>query len=230
MIFVAINMPGYDNQLKADTMLHYLVREPKIKSLKPPVIFLLHGVASNEKDLFSFADQLPGKYLVVSVRAPYILGPESYAWYHVGFATGKPVANGQGEEKSRNEILAFMGQFERVHPYDENEVYLVGFSQGAIMSFAVGLTRPDKVRGIAVMSGRILDDVKPLVASPDKLKHLQVFMTHGTNDKVLDIGYARASKAYLNTVGIKPTYKEYPEGHTISREMVVDLIGWLSRD
>ncbi len=55
---------GLNSSIKAnDTtmILHYLVRQPKIKSAKPPVIILLHGVGSNEEDLFSFADKLPDK-------------------------------------------------------------------------------------------------------------------------------------------------------------------------
>ena len=45
---------------------HYLVREPSIKSENPPLLVLLHGYGSNEKDLFSFANQLSPQFLVVS--------------------------------------------------------------------------------------------------------------------------------------------------------------------
>ena len=62
------------------TSLHYLVKHPKVENEKTPLIILLHGVGSNEKDLFSFANQLPEKYLVISARAPHVLGQDSYGW------------------------------------------------------------------------------------------------------------------------------------------------------
>ena len=210
-----------------DTMLHYIVREPKIKQAHPPVIILLHGVGSNEKDLFSFAGQLPDKLLVVSARAPYAISEGSYAWHDVSFATGKPVCNKDQAEKCRNIVIHFIDQLKEKHPFDDKQVYLCGFSQGAIMSYSVGLTRPDKVKGIAIMSGRLLEEVKPLIASKEKLKNLSVFISHGTNDNVLGIEYARESNVYLQQLGINTTYKEYPEGHTINNTMFVDLKKWL---
>ncbi len=221
---------GLNSSLKAnDTtmILHYLVRQPKIKSAKPPAIILLHGVGSNEEDLFSFADKLPDKYLVISARAPITLSQGSYAWYEVDFSTGKPIYNIQQEEKSRNIIIQFISELKQKFSFDEQQVYLCGFSQGAIMSYCVGLTKPDLVQGIGIMSGRLLEEVKPLLASKDKLKQLKVFISHGTQDQTLNIEYARTSVAYLKTLNINPVYKEYPEGHTISNDMLIDLINWL---
>ena len=96
------------NLKKSDTVLHYLLREPTIKSSNPPLIILLHGIGSNEHDLFSFADHLPGKFLVVSVQAPYSLGNNGYAWYHADYSTPKPVFNKEEAEKSRNTIIQFI--------------------------------------------------------------------------------------------------------------------------
>ncbi len=59
IIFLGLNSSIKEND--TTMILHYLVRQPKIKSAKPPVIILLHGVGSNEEDLFSFADKLPDK-------------------------------------------------------------------------------------------------------------------------------------------------------------------------
>ena len=215
-------------QRRAGTLLQYLVREPKISSEKPPVIFLLHGIGSNEEDLFSFAEILPDKFLVVSLRAPFPYGPDQYAWYQMDFADEKPIINKKQASKSRNILLQFISQFQMLHPYDENQVYLCGFSQGAIMSFSLGLTRPDLIKGIAVMSGRLLQEITSFIASDEKLKSLQVFISHGTNDTVLPVQYAREGFEYMKTRGVIPTYKEYDEGHTINQEMLADLIGWLS--
>jgi phospholipase/carboxylesterase len=211
----------------AQTTLQYLVREPKIQSEHPPVIFLLHGLGSNEEDLFSFAGQLPEKYLVISARAPISLGGDRYAWYQVDFSTGKPVFNHQQEEESRSQLIEFISEIREKYSVNSDEVYLGGFSQGAIMSYSIGLTRPDLVTGIIIMSGRFLDEMKPASTNGDKLQRLRVFISHGIDDATLGIQYARQSVAYLQSLHIDPTYKEYQAGHSISSEMLTDVVRWL---
>ncbi len=215
--------------LSAQTVagLQTLVRQPTVSSAKPPVLILLHGVGSNEADLFSFADRIPGEYLVISARARNTRAPGSYAWYEVDFATGKPVFNLQQAEQSRNTLIRFIEQLGDKHPFDPARVYLCGFSQGAITAYSVALTRPDLVRGIAAMSGRLLEEVKPRITRSAQLQELSILIIHGTQDATLPVNYAREADAYLRTIGIAPTLKTYPEGHTISAAMLADLITWL---
>ncbi len=225
---ITIYKSSYMNYAATPASLTYLVREPKIKSLNPPVLFLLHGVGSNERDLFSFANRLPDKFLVISIRAPYALGGDGYAWFEVDFSTGKTIYNKEHAEKSRLALLQFFKDIKREHPYDEKQLYLCGFSQGAIMSYSLGLSSPEIIKGIAVMSGRILDETKLQTATREQLKRLQVFISHGTKDKVLDIQQARDALAFVKSLQINPTYKEYDEGHGINNEMFDDLVAWLN--
>lgn len=226
LIVLCFSLPIYSQPISKSTLRH-LVRQPKIKWEKAPLLVLLHGIGSNEEDLFSLADQLPGQFLVVSARAPITLSEGSYAWFHMDLSTGKRVINEQEAEQSRQMIIKFIDELKASYSIDVNKIYLCGFSQGGIMSYSVALTRPDLVHGIAVMSGRLLDEVKPLIAPKDKLKNLHMFVSHGVNDPVLNIPFARSAVAYLKTMNIHPIYKEYPEGHTISREMLSDLVNWL---
>jgi phospholipase/carboxylesterase len=229
LIFLITMNPTHINQTSAP-LLHYLVREPKVKTEKSPLIILMHGYASNEQDLFSFANQLPANFLVISARAPYTIGKDSYAWYELNFINDKPISNKEQAEKSRLLILQFINQLKEKHAFDTQRIYLCGFSQGAIMTDSVGLTNPDQIKGIAIMSGMLLEEVKPLIASKEKLKNLRVFMSHGTNDNVLDVHYARESNSYLKQLGLALTFKEYPEGHTISLAMLNDLLTWLNKE
>ena len=63
--------------------LYHLVRESKVVSEKSPLLVLLHGYGSDEEDLFSFADQLPADYFVISARAPIAMQPYGNAWYAI---------------------------------------------------------------------------------------------------------------------------------------------------
>ena len=207
--------------------LQYLVRKPKTETENPPLLLLMHGVGSNEQDLFSFAQYLPDNYLIISARGPFTIGPNSYSWFQVSFATGVPVINYTEAEKSRNTIIQFIDSLKTQFHFNDKEIYVGGFSQGGIMSYSVGLTRPDLIKGIAVMSGRLLKEVKPQIASPNQLNHLKVYISHGTSDNVLSIEYAREANTYLKTINITPTYNEFEGGHTITNEMLLGLIYWL---
>ncbi len=227
ILFTVLVFTSYAQKTKPS--LYYIFKEPKIKSAKPPVIILMHGVGSNEKDLFSFANQLPDSFLVISLRAPIELGKDSYGWYHLSFENGKPISNPVEAETSRLMIIDFINNLKNKHAFNEKRVYLCGFSQGSIIAYSVGLTVPEKIKGIAIMSGRLLEEVKPMIASKEKLKNLKVFISHGTNDNVLPVSNAREANTYLKQIGITSTYKEYPEPHTISNAMFNDLLIWLKK-
>ncbi|MHC0444785.1 alpha/beta hydrolase [Flavobacterium sp. 3-218] len=215
------------NSSKEKTALHYLVRQPKTKTEKPPLLLMLHGVGGNEKNLFSFASDLPDNFLVISARGPLTLGPDSFAWFQVNFTGGHPQINEQQAEAARVTILDFIEDLKEEHDFDDKQVYLMGFSQGGIMSYSAALTEPEKIKGIAVMSGRLLPEVKPLIADESRLEKLKVFISHGRQDAVLHFPFAADAAAYLQSKGIKPDFHQYDEGHTINKQMFDDVNLWL---
>jgi phospholipase/carboxylesterase len=208
--------------------LHYLVRQPKIQTNKTPLVILMHGVGSNEQNMFSFADALPDNFLVVSARGPLTLRPDSYAWFQAQILPDRSIINEEQAENSRKEIIQFIDDLKNVEDFDEEQVYLMGFSQGGIMSYSVALTEPEKIKGIAVMSGRLLSEVKPLIVSDERLKKLNIFVSHGTHDSVLKFGYATDAVAYLHSKGLQSEFHQYPEDHTINQKMLGDVVNWLS--
>src|SRR5690606_33828319 len=122
---------------KEKTGLEYLLRKPKSNIEHPPMLILLHGLGSNEKDLFQLADYLDDDYLIVFARAPYTYGNNGYKWYDLSFPSGQPVHNSEQAEKSRLLLLDFVQELKQTHKVNENKIFLGGFSQGAIMSYSV---------------------------------------------------------------------------------------------
>lgn len=208
--------------------LYYKFREPKIKSDKPPVIILMHGYGSKEEDLFSFADQLPDQYLVISLRAPIAMGRGSYAWYPLNIANGKTSIDNVQAEKSRLMVIDFIKNLKNKHQFDDKQIYLGGFSQGGIMSYSVAFSTPDLVKGIFVLSGRLLEETKAQLGDINKIKQLKIFISHGTQDTVLPVSNAREVNTWLSMQGIKAVYKEYTSDHTITTAMFADLLNWFS--
>ena len=127
--------------------LHHLVREPKIILEKNPLLLLLHGYGSNEEDLFSFANELPEEYFVISVRAPYDLMYGSYAWYAINFDADENKFSNLDQARSSRDIIAnCVDELIANYAIDAQKVSLIGFSQGTILSYAVALSYPQKVQ------------------------------------------------------------------------------------
>ncbi len=134
------------------------------------------------------------------------------------------------EVESRKILLQFISQLKELHHFDEKKIFLAGFSQGAIMSYSIGLTHPEVVHGIAAMSGRILEEVKPIVSKSDRLQNLAVFISHGKKDNVLYVDYARSARVFLKGFGLEPSYHEYEEGHAVNSETMNNLVDWLKKN
>lgn len=218
------------NSTKEKTKLHYLIREPKIKTANPPLVILLHGVGGNEQNLFSFAPELPDNFVVVSARGPLTFGANSFAWFQVDFSTGKPQINAEQAENSRLMLIDFINDLKSEVHFNSEEVYLMGFSQGGIMSYSVALTAPEKVKGIAVMSGRLLPEIKPFMADEKHLEKLKIFISHGKQDAVLNYQYAIDASDFLKTKNLHPDFHSYEEGHTVNRQMFDDVNLWLKNN
>ncbi|HEV2238174.1 MAG TPA: phospholipase [Ktedonobacterales bacterium] len=208
----------------------HLKRAPHAASAgKPPLLLLLHGVGSNERDLFSFADAVDPRFLVLSLRAPLVRGPDSFAWFNVQFLPqgGYAIAPDQ-LRASRDVILTFIGEAIRAYGADAERVYLLGFSQGAIMSLTTLLSSPSTLAGIVALSGRIPPEVIPWIAPQAELAGAPVLVIHGTLDAVIPIDYARRAREVLEALPVDLTYLEYPLPHTIGERTLAASLAWLT--
>lgn len=196
---------------------------------KAPLLILLHGVGSNEQDLFGLVPYLDERFTIVSVRAPYTRGPGSYAWFDVQFTPQGLVIDPAQAEASRQMLLRFINEAVQAYQCDPQRVYLMGFSQGAIMSASVALSEPELIAGAVLMSGRILPEIKPLIVPTERLAKLPILVVHGVVDNVLPIHYGRASRDLLSELGVQLSYQEYPIGHNVSQESIQDISLWLSQ-
>ena len=123
--------------------LTHIVRQPAVPSEgRPPLLILLHGVGSNEQDLMGLAPSLDGRFLIVSARAPISLSQGAYAWFHIQFTPNGIVIRPEEAEASRLQLLKFVDEVVEAYQADPARVFLMGFSQGSIMSLAASLTSP----------------------------------------------------------------------------------------
>ena len=208
--------------------LHYLIREPKVKREKNPLLLLLHGYGSNEEDLFSFATELPDEYYVVSARAPHDLMYGSYAWYAINFdADENKFSDIDQAIESRELIAGFIGELIDLFPIDPSQVTLIGFSQGSILSYAVALSYPEKIKQVVALSGYIHGGMAVEDFMENDFSNLRIFASHGSVDQVIPVDWARKTKPFLDSLGIENSYKEYPVGHGVAPQNFYDFRNWL---
>jgi len=231
LFIISSGVSGQQALLQEGLALKYLVRLPADGSKHPPLIILLHGYGSDEKDLFELRTSLPASYMIIAARAPYALPGGGYQWYDIS-ATSK----GKGDIKreningQRDQIIQFISQVAHKYKADSSAVYLIGFSQGAIMSYEVGLYAPDKVKGIGVLSGRLYESLKPVIKNTPALKKLKIFIAHGTADNRIPFVDGKAANDYLTGIGLKPDFHQYSGmSHTISNDVMNDLLKWLNK-
>lgn len=208
--------------------LYHLVREPKIKLDKNPLLVLLHGYGSNEEDLFSFASELPEEYYVISARAPYPLPPYGNAWYAIHFdADENKFSDNDQAKESRDLIATFIDELVPNYPVDKNNVTLIGFSQGAILSYSVALSFPEKVQRVVALSGYFNLDIIDENFRNNNISNLKFFISHGTVDQVIPVDWARKAPEFLKNLGLDVVYKEYPVGHGVAPQNFYDFKNWL---
>lgn len=211
-----------------DGISHYLVRPPKVVLDKNPLLLLLHGYGSNEADLFSFASELPDEYYVISLQAPHDMQYGSYAWYAINFdADASKFSDLDQARTSRDLIISTLDELQKKYPIDANAVTLIGFSQGAILSYAVALSQPNRVQRVAALSGYLNTEIAVNDFEKNDFISLQIFASHGTVDQVIPVEWARKAPENLSNLGIAVEYHEYPIGHGVSPQNFYDLRQWL---
>lgn len=206
--------------------LHYLLRQSKTSIENPPLLVLLHGYGSNEDDLFSFAQELPDTFLIVSLQAPHAMGSGSFAWYSINFddKNGKFSDLKQAKE-SIDQIAIFIDEIKIKYNTKTNQTFVLGFSQGAILSYSLSLFYPNKVQHVIALSGYI--DTELIPATISKEIKTDYYCSHGSVDQVLPVEWARKSKPFLDDLGFQNVYFEYPVGHGVAPQNFYSFKTWI---
>lgn len=215
---------------KQELLLEHNFRPAANGTSKPPAIVMLHGFGSDENDLFSFSSELPDYYAVISLRAPIRLQPYGNAWYNIYF--NQPQGKFSDDKQavaSRDLISKCLDQIIEKYQVDEKNITLLGFSQGTILSFAVALSYPQKVKNVIGLSGYIHEDILKENFRSSNFDHLNIYTSHGSVDEVIPVEWARKSKSFLEDLGISCTYSEFPVGHGVAPENFSDFKNWLAR-
>jgi phospholipase/carboxylesterase len=209
------------------TAIQWIERAPRqVSAEAAPLLVLLHGYGSNEQDLFGLADELDPRLQIVSLRAPLTLPWGGHAWYHLSGTPGRLVPDAAGRDTALDQLSALLAQLPAQFGSDPRRTYLLGFSQGAILSLALAWQGRAPLAGVAAVAGRLdpATAVDPAAASLAALPMLQI---HGRSDTVISLSDAHAARERLAPVARAYQYHEHAQGHTIDMTSLQVLRSWL---
>ena len=189
------------------------------------MLILLHGFGANMADLAGLGrsiDPMGYVYICPNAPIPVELGPGTvgYAW-----TPARGEATPEDDQRAEEALAALIEEVMEQYGVEPGRAILGGFSQGGMMTYRCGLTKPDVFRGLAVLSSR-LPDPDALRARLPAVRDQHIFIAHGTADTMISVQDARESRRLLEEEGYTPEYREYSMAHEISPDVLDDLATW----
>jgi phospholipase/carboxylesterase len=200
-------------------------------------ILILHGLGADGNDFVPIAEELEldrlGPVRFIFPHAPVMPvtinnGHRMRAWYDIlGFAE-ESAQDEAGLRRSQALVEALIAR-EKQRGIPAERIVLAGFSQGCAMALLTGLRHPERLAGIAGLSGYLpLAEKTAAERSPASLR-TPIFLAHGTHDEVIALERAEASRDALLALGHQVEWHEYLMGHSVSPLEIAELNDWLVR-
>ncbi len=198
-------------------------------------IIVLHGLGADGNDFVPFARELdlhalgPVRFIFphapqmpVTLNGGYVMR----AWYDL---LGTDLVRREDEAglRASQQAVAALIDRERERGVPASRIVLAGFSQGCAMTLMAGLRYPERLAGLAGLSGYV-----PLAALTAAEGHaanrdVPIFLAHGRQDPVVPFERGTASRDLLQQLGYPVQWHEYAMPHSVCAQEVADFNRWL---
>jgi phospholipase/carboxylesterase len=189
------------------------------------LLLLLHGWTGDENSMWIFTPRVPDNYLVVSPRGMYPTSLGGYGWRGGEIDGWSKI----GDFSEAIEALLRLIDSEIVSYVAVENFSLMGFSQGAALSYAMTLMYPQRIDKLLGISGFMPDGAEDYVEG-EELQGKTAFVAHGRMDNIVPIKKARKVVNVLKQAGAEVTYCEDDVGHKLSSSCFRGLNHYLVRD
>lgn len=198
-------------------------------------LIVLHGLGADGQDFVPVCEALQldsvGDVRFVLPNAPerpvtinggYVMR----AWYDI-LGTGSVRREDEAGLRESQALVQRLIAHERERGVAANRIVLMGFSQGCAMTLMTGLRHPERLAGLAALSGYLPLADKTIAEGNAANAGLPIFMVHGQQDDVIAIDRAITSRDALQALGHAVEWHAYPMGHSVCMEEIADLNRWL---
>ena len=207
--------------------LDFLIRKSNNTNEKSGSIFMFHGYGSNKEDLFSLEQYLPQSHTIISLEAPLKLPFGGFSWFDIDYSD--VIENNLDKRyKEINEsidgLLDNIDKHIETENLNENDVTILGFSQGGSICWKLGLDFSNRFRRVIPLSSFI----HPSYLNKDlnDYKGREIYSSHGTLDEVIPISLV---EKYIESLAKNNNlvFDRFETGHTISQMNLHSLIKWI---
>jgi phospholipase/carboxylesterase len=197
-------------------------------------VILMHGLGADANDFVPLVPELrladapavrfifPNAFeMAVTANNGYVMR----SWYDILSFDGSRAVDEAGLDASCERIRAFIWK-ENDRGIPTEKIFLAGFSQGGAMTYTTGLTHPDKLAGMMVLSGYLPSAKVVDAAFSEANRDTPIFVAHGTQDDVLPMRLAEIARDFALGHGCKLEWHTYPMPHSVCAEEIVALRTW----
>jgi phospholipase/carboxylesterase len=195
---------------------HLLIQQPKDQIAKR-VIFLIHGWTGDERSMWVFASRLPEDALLIAPRAPFPSVHENYAGYSWVKERSAELSTFEDFAEGRARFTQLLALLSKEREENFSHFSMIGFSQGAALSYSFALQSPAKIEKLAALAGFLPKGSEGL-AKEQPLQGKEVFIAHGSRDETVPVESAHEARDTMTLAGADLRYCEADIGHKLAAE------------
>ena len=208
------------------SVLHRPARD--LKQVRATLV-LLHGYGADEYDLMGLASYFVPDIQVLSIRGSGLTPYGGASWFDIDMLSdGSLRFNIDQAKVSTLGVIDILSKMQLDGIIQEKQIILAGFSQGATISNLISLQKPELLRALLIMSGRLPEDMVELSGDTTRFNGLPVFAGHGTLDNVIPIEFGRQIVSFWDPIA-DLEHHEYAMGHEISQSELEHIQAWLGQ-
>ncbi|WP_144113457.1 alpha/beta hydrolase [Paraburkholderia sp. BCC1886] len=198
-------------------------------------VILMHGLGADANDFVPLVPELglagaPVRFIFPNAPHRAVTGNNGYvmrAWYDIrSFESIDQRIDEAGIEESCATVRELIAA-QNARGIPTSKIFLAGFSQGAAMTYSAGLTHPEALAGLIVMSGYIPSTSLIGRQSTQANRNTPIFAAHGDHDPILPLPLGEAARDFTVSHGSRVEWHAYPMAHSVCGEEVADLRDWL---
>jgi phospholipase/carboxylesterase len=192
-------------------------------TVKPgKLMLLLHGLSGDENSMWVFTRHFPQDYYCASPRAIFPAVDSGYTWRALDLSRQGSLPAAYELKQAVEAVLKFVDGWSNSVPMEAQQFDVMGFSQGAALTYLLALMHPERVGKFAALSGFIPEGAEEFL-NPNSFAGKKIFVAHARQDEMVAVEKARSAVRQLSAVGANVTYCETDGGHKVSKDCMRSL-------
>jgi phospholipase/carboxylesterase len=192
---------------------HFRIKTSQQQDDQTKIMLLIHGYLGNENAMWILTRPLPKQYTLIAPRAPIEISPNQYAWHKM---TPK-WPDLKSYQNLTEQLLERVEVWLEDNGMDIEQYDVMGFSQGAVIAYALAFLHPEKIGKVAALASFIPQSWQSEI-DQNAIQHKSFFIAHGTKDEIIPIQRAEKSARWLEQMGANVNFCAADIGHKLSAD------------